>query len=48
MKINILTNKFSEKINKNNGELLNTYNNDKESVLQLVKNIYKNIEHFII
>ena len=49
MKITILTNKLSEKINKNNGELLNIYNNDKESVLQFVKNIYKNIEtlHYI-
>ena len=28
-----LTNKLSEKINKNNGDLLNIYNNDKESVL---------------
>ena len=28
-----LTDKLSEKINKNNGELLNIYNNDKESVL---------------
>ena len=36
-----LTNKLSEKINKNNGELLNIYNNDKESVLNFVKNIYK-------
>ena len=35
-----LTDKLSQKINKNNGELLNIYNNDKESVLQFVKNIY--------
>ena len=35
-----LTNKLSEKINKNIGELLKIYNNDKESVLQFVKNIY--------
>ena len=35
-----LTNKLSEKINKNNGELLNIYNTDK-SVLQYVKNAYK-------
>ena len=32
---------MSEKINKNNGELLNIYNNDKESAVQFVKNIYK-------
>ena len=36
-----LTDKLPEKINKNNGELLNIYNNDKESVLEFVKNIYK-------
>ena len=36
-----LTNKLSEKINKNNGELLTIYNNDKESVLEFVKNTYK-------
>ena len=35
-----LTNKLSEKINKNNGELLDIYNNDKESVLKFIKNIY--------
>ena len=35
-----LTDKSSQKINKNNGELLNIYNNDKESVLNFVKNIY--------
>ena len=34
-----LTDKLSQKINKNNGELLNIYNNDKESVLNFVKNI---------
>ena len=38
-----LTDKLSQKINENNGELLNIYNNDKESVLEFVKNIYKNI-----
>ena len=35
------TDKLSEKINKNNGELLNIYNNDKESVLKFFKNICK-------
>ena len=35
-----LTDKLSQKINKNNGELLNIYNSDKESVLKFVKNIY--------
>ena len=35
-----LTDKLSHKINKNNVELLNIYNNDKESVLNFVKNIY--------
>ena len=35
-----LTDKLSQKINKNNGELINIYNNDKESVLNFVKNIY--------
>ena len=47
-----LTNKLSEKINKNNGELLNIYNNDKESALQFVKNIetlyYINLEMKIL
>ena len=32
-----LTDKLSHKINKNNGELLNIYNNDKESVINFVK-----------
>ena len=32
-----LINKLSEKINKNNGDLLDIYNNDKESVLKLLK-----------
>ena len=40
-----LTNKLSEKINKNNGELLNIYDNDKESVLKFVKNIYKEYKY---
>ena len=35
-----LTDKLSHKINKHNGELLNIYNNDKESVLNFVKNVY--------
>ena len=35
-----LTDKLSEKINKNNGELLEIHNNDKESVINFVKNIY--------
>ena len=41
-----LTDKLSEKINKkNNGELLTIYNNDKESVLNFVKNIYIKYKH---
>ena len=36
-----LTEKLSTKINKNNDELLNIYNSDKESVLNFVKNVYK-------
>ena len=36
-----LTDKLSNKINKNNGELLNIYNSDKESVLDFVKSVYK-------
>ena len=36
-----LTDKLSTKINKNNDELLNIYNSDKESVLNFVKNVYK-------
>ena len=35
-----LTDKLSEKINKNNGELLEIHNNDKESVINFVKNVY--------
>ena len=35
-----LTDKSSHKINKNNGELLNIHNNDKESVINFVKNVY--------
>ena len=40
-----LTDKLSEKINKNNGELLNIHNNDKESVINFVKNIYIKYKH---
>ena len=36
-----LTDKLSEKINKNNDELLTIYNSDKKSVLNFVKNFYK-------
>ena len=36
-----LTDKLSEKINQNNGELLTIYNSDKKSVLNFVKNVYK-------
>ena len=36
-----LTDKLSEKINKNNDELLTIYNSDKKSVLNFIKNIYK-------
>ena len=44
-----LTDKLSHKIYKNNGELLNIHDNDKESVINFVKNIYKNISmlHYI-
>ena len=35
-----LTDKLSEKITENNGELLNIHNNDNESVINFVKNIY--------
>ena len=40
-----LTDKLSEKINKNNGELINIHNNDKESVLNFVKNVYIKYKH---
>ena len=40
-----LTDKLSEKINKNNGELLTIYNNDKKSILNFVKNVYKKYKH---
>ena len=36
-----LTDKLSEKINKNNDELLTIYNSDKKSVLNFVRNLYK-------
>ena len=35
-----LTDKLSEKITKNNGELLNIHNNDNESVINFIKNVY--------
>ena len=35
-----LKDKLSHKINKNNGELLNIHNNDKESVINFIKNFY--------
>ena len=35
-----LTNKLSQKINKNNGELINIYNSDKKSVFDFIKNVY--------
>ena len=40
-----LTDKLSNKINKNNGELLNIHNNNKESVLNFVKNVYIKYKH---
>ena len=43
-----LANKLSGKIDKNNGELLNIYNNDKESVLKFVKNIYKEYRNAVL
>ena len=35
-----LTDKLSDKINKNNGKLLKIHNNDKESVINFIKNVY--------
>ena len=35
-----LTDKLSDKINRNNGELLNIHNNNKESVINFIKNVY--------
>ncbi len=40
-----LTDKLSNKINKNNGELLSIHSNDKESVLNFVKNVYIKYKH---
>ena len=40
-----LTDKLSEKINKNNGELLSIHNNDKESAINFIKNIYIKYNH---
>ena len=40
-----LTDKLSHKINKNNNELLNIHNNDKETVSNFVKNIYIKYKH---
>ena len=40
-----LSDKLSKKINKNNNELLNIHNNDKESVINFVKNIYIKYKH---
>ena len=40
-----LTDKLSEKINQNNGELLNIYNSDKETVLNFVKDVYIKYKH---
>ena len=40
-----LTDKLSEKNNKNNDELLTIYNSDKKSVLNFVKNVYKKYKH---
>ena len=40
-----LTDKLSHKINKNNSELLNIHNNDKDSVLNFVKNVYIKYKH---
>ena len=40
-----LTDKSSEKINKNNNELLNIHINDKKSILNFVKNIYIKYKH---
>ena len=40
-----LTDKLSNKINKDNGELLNIHDNDKESILNFVKNVYIKYKH---
>ena len=43
-----LTDKLSHKINKYNGELFNIYNNDKESVLNFVKDVYKKYRNAVL
>ena len=43
-----LTDTLSHKINKNNGELLNIYNNDKRSVLEFIKNVYKKYRNAVL
>ena len=43
-----LTDKLSHKINKNNFKLLNIHNNDKESVLNFVKNVYKKYRNAVL
>ena len=40
-----LSDELFEKINKNNSELINIHNNDKESVLNFVKNVYIKYKH---
>ena len=40
-----LTDKLSHKINKNNSELINIHNNDKESVTNFIKNVYIKYKH---
>ena len=43
-----LTDKLSHKINKNNGEILDIYNNDKESILNSVKNVCKKYRNAVL
>ena len=43
-----LIDKLSGKINKNNGELLNIYNNDRKSALEFIKNIYKKYRNDVL
>ena len=40
-----LTDKLSHKINKNNSELINIHSNDKESVINFIKNVYIKYKH---
>ena len=40
-----LTDDISEKINKNNSELINIHKNDKESVINFIKNFYIKYKH---